>query len=88
MLRPDGYVIATDLSGAVVYEGETVQCCHCQRQVHVKPHQPPGEVGGWCPRCDKFICGPCADLARCLPWEAALERTESRDRFLRSAGMG
>jgi hypothetical protein len=89
MLRPGGYILVTDpdkpASGFT--EADTFTCCHCQRIVVVPPRASASDSGGWCGRCAKPVCGPCADKGSCTPWEARMERMEARERFLRSAGL-
>lgn len=41
-----------------------------------------------CHRCWQLICPQCHADGRCIPFLAQLERIESRDIFLRSAGLG
>lgn len=88
MRNPGGYGIITDrLDGKITEERDTFTCGHCQFVVEVKPFQDPASLGGLCKICMKLICPPCYGKDRCRPWEKALEKSESRDRFLRSAGL-
>lgn len=86
MRQPHGYARWFGSDGPTV-EADTAQCAHCQHTVFVKPSTSPTDLGGWCGRCAAFICGPCADLGKCTPFEKEVERQEARHRFLRSAGL-
>lgn len=81
MLRSQGYAIITD-PDAPTKECDTITCCHCQRVAFVKPGVST-DAGGFCRLCFDHICGPCADLGTCIPFEAKLERMEGRRVFLR-----
>jgi hypothetical protein len=85
MRSPHGQIIITGPDGT--YERDTIRCCHCQRVVEVPPFQSGPPDGGWCGNCAAPVCGPCADLGICTPFERALEWAEARGRFLRSAGL-
>lgn len=37
--------------------------------------------------CFKNICGPCADLGKCTPFEKKLEQMEARGRLFQAAGL-
>lgn len=80
MRRPGGYLVVIGQEKKA--EADTFTCCHCQRVVLVKPKAPPAECGGWCGRCAKLICGPCAARPGCDPFERKLERVEARARLL------
>lgn len=82
-----GYAITTE-PGKRDVEEDTFTCNHCNAVVFLKPMQDPSEMGGFCRMCMKHICGPCADKLGCDPFEKKLERMESRDRLLRSLGVG
>jgi hypothetical protein len=99
MQRAQGYIQIVSESGVV--ERDTITCGHCQQIVFVKPgtgatvyllpqSQGPDEEepGAFCRVCMTAICLPCHDVGRCAPFERELERSESRARFLRSAGLG
>lgn len=73
--------------GAPMHEADTFTCAHCQRVVIVKAGCDPAEAGGFCRVEMKLICGPCADLGTCTPWEKTLEKAEARGRSLRSMGF-
>lgn len=85
MLRPQGYVTIVD-PDSPLFECDTFTCAHCQRIVKVPPRAAASDCGGWCGRCAKPVCGPCADKG-CTPWEKQMERMEARDRLLRSVGL-
>ena len=90
--RVDGYGAWADrTSGKVVQEMDSVQCCHCQRHIFVKPGtsctvylipdrtnigQYTEEPGAWCRNCMKPVCLPCHDLGVCDPYLKKLERSE------------
>jgi hypothetical protein len=82
MLRPQGYLTISDPESGV-READTFTCHHCSALVKVVPLRPPSEAGGWCPICTTLICGPCADLRRCRPWEQQLEISERRAKLRR-----
>jgi hypothetical protein len=86
MRRAGGYAVITEGDGGR-READTFSCSHCQRIVFVRARQDPSELGGFCRACMRHICGPCADVGSCTPFEKMLERVEARDRFLRSAGL-
>lgn len=72
-MKVGGYAIVTDPS-APDQEFDTITCAHDQRVVFLKR-----DPGGWCLKCMKAICGPCADRGVCTPFEKALEAFEKRD---------
>ena len=87
----NNYSTLTDPMYGVV-ERDGFVCNHCQKIVTVMPLQPAEDMGGLCKVCDGLICPKCYDdrMAKgitCVTWEAQLELIESRDRFLRSAGI-
>ena len=82
MLRPGGILTCDDGRAC-----DTFTCGHCCTVVFVKPRCDPADAGGRCKLCDRLICGGCADLRRCTPWERELERQEARSAALRSYGM-
>ena len=91
MRRPQGYSTLVE-PGAATAETDTMTCGHCQHITHVKPFCDPAELGGLCKVCDKLICKHCyRDRMKygkpCKTWEARMEVMESKDRFLRSAGL-
>ena len=83
MRRAGGYAIWTSPDGPAK-EADTLTCSHCQRLVFVQPKQ---DLGGFCRVCMKHICGPCADLGRCLTWEKQMEIAEARYRLRKAAGL-
>lgn len=100
MLRPQGYAIIVD-PDAQTREFDTITCNHCQKLVFMKPghtrqafdagdktnpstaHDP----GGFCRQCMQPVCGACADLGTCTPFEKKLEAMEARGRLLASIGI-
>lgn len=79
MRRPGGYA---QWVGETPREADTITCAHCNR-VHIITKE---DAGGFCRQCMKALCGPCADLGRCTPFEKKLEQAEARDRFRRAVG--
>ena len=91
MRKPQGYSTLVE-PGASTVEADSYTCGHCQRIVTVKPLCPPEELGGLCKVCMTLICDLCyRDCMKygkpCNTWEARMEVMESKDRFLRSAGL-
>lgn len=83
MPRPDGYLVeALTATGRVQREADTVACCHCGRHVVVQ-----GALG-WCGRCGRPTCAPCAAAGRCTPLEARLTQQLTRARLHRDLGVG
>jgi hypothetical protein len=78
MARPGGYAIITDPALGHPQEMDTFTCAHCQKITFL--HTPDGrrsvDQGGFCRPCFKPVCGQCADLGRCTPFESKLERRE------------
>jgi len=70
-----------DPAAPVAREWDTITCYHCNKIVRVKK-----DPGGFCRICMKALCGPCADLGKCTPFEAKLEAYEKRMRFRTSLG--
>ncbi len=79
MLKPGGYAISVGPDST--HEMDTITCCHCQTIVFLKPQQTGADAGGFCRMCMKPICGPCADLGTCTPFEKKLEAIERADRL-------
>lgn len=87
MRKPHGYALWVDPwdpSGQV--ERDTVTCAHCNRVSFVQPFQDASELGGFCRLCYRHICGPCADLGVCTPFERKLELVERAARFHEAVG--
>lgn len=90
--RATGVGIITDPDAHGPQEMDTFTCAHCQTIVFL--HNPDGtrkaDQGGFCIKCFKPVCGPCADLGRCTPIEKRIEQREreanDRRRFLGSIG--
>jgi hypothetical protein len=83
--RPHGYAVWSDPDGVV--ERDTFTCNHCNRVCFVRPLADASEQHGFCLRCMRNICGPCADVGRCAPFEKLIEEAEQRERFARAAGL-
>lgn len=75
-----GCAIIVDPSLPRAQEMDTLTCAHCQTIVFL--HKPDGtrteDQGGFCVKCFKGVCGPCADLGRCTPFEKKIEEYERR----------
>lgn len=78
-------------SGHGLKEDHIYVCEHCQKVLEAKDWK---EDGGFCGRCMKPVCGPCADLMQtrgCEPYlkkiEQALELNARRAQFRRIAGV-
>jgi hypothetical protein len=85
MRRPQGYAIIVS-PDAPVKEFDTITCAHCQRIVFLRP-TPDGKLqdqGGFCRVCMRAVCGPCADLGACTPFEKKLEEQERAGRERRA----
>lgn len=83
MRRPQGYATIVDPDRPQI-ERDTFTCAHCQRIVFVQPFAAASDAGGWCGSCAQPVCGPCADLGTCTPFERQLELSEQRDRLRRA----
>lgn len=85
MRNATGYGTWTDPKGeAALVERDSFRCCHCGDIKFVEPKQAASDAGGWCMRCAKPICGACADIPTCRPFERWLDQMEARDRLFRS----
>lgn len=78
-------------SGGRKTEADIQTCSHCQAIIKMQDWK---EDGGWCGRCMKPICGPCADrmLTRgCEPFTKQIEEAMNRDyhrrQFRKFAGL-
>ena len=83
MIGHRGYALTVE-PGKSDIEEDTLTCAHCNSVVFLKARQNPADAGGFCRLCYRNVCGPCADLGSCTPFEKKLEEMESRDRLLRS----
>lgn len=85
--RANGYAVIVDPDARHALESDTVTCSHCQRIValHDKGRRLESVVVH-CHQCDKYICVPCAESARCEPFEKKLEELEGRSRLFAAAG--
>lgn len=63
--------------GALVVEGETQMCAHCQKHWRIRPGS--GISRGYCTNCDGPTCGKLECETRCVPFEKAIEIMEGRD---------
>jgi len=78
-------------SGGRKSEADVQSCSHCQRVILMQQWK---EDGGWCGRCMKPICGPCADRMQtrgCEPFikqiEQALEANYRVQHLRKLAGL-
>lgn len=98
MRKPGGYALVTQPVGSD-QEADTFTCCHCNSVVILAKVSAPAvgsvvfenkqaeDLGGFCMRCMKNICGPCADTGICTPYEERLRKAEARERALLSYGL-
>ena len=78
--RPGGYAHWSNGGlGAKDIERDTVTCFHCNDAYYVQPFQSGADAGGFCRICMKLICGRCADLGICHPFELKLQAMEQLD---------
>lgn len=82
MLKPGGYATVSSPDGIV--EADTFTCIHCNTVVVVPVKVSASDMGGFCTMCMKPVCGPCADLGKCIPFEKKLEAIERADRLHQS----
>lgn len=72
--RQTGYRYADErCSGGTVQEDECVCCAHCQKLLFLRAWR---VDGGWCGRCDAYICGLCADrmvVTGCVPFKRLVD---------------
>jgi len=87
MRKPHGYALWVDpwAPGGQI-ERDTITCAHDNRVVIVTPGADPSLLGGFCRLCYRHICGPCADLGTCMPFERKLELVERAARFHEAVG--
>src|SRR5260221_10768900 len=95
-----GYLTIVEPDRPLV-ERDTITCGHCQRIIITKANsgstvylvvdratnQIREEPGAFCRHCMRPVCLSPRCLAACLVWEQQLERSESRDRLRRAAGV-
>ncbi len=86
-----GYAREVDrFDGKVLAESDTITCEHCNCVVHMhdrKTGQKLNNVLVHCKQCDKYICVPCAEKARCAPFEKKLEELDARARLFAAIGV-
>lgn len=79
--RAQGSAVWTDREGREARASDTITCAHCNRVVFT--HDPmerriaDDDLGGFCLKCMKQTCGPCADVGECTPIEKRLELVEA-----------
>lgn len=86
MRSPGGYAVWTRDDGRTV-EMDSMTCGHCQFVTFIPAGADPADLGGLCKVCMRLICARCTAKGSCTPFEQALEKSEARGRFLRSAGL-
>lgn len=79
-------------TGAIQREMDTVQCCHCQQHIFVKPGTSSTvylipdririgefneEPGAWCRNCMAPVCLKCHEIGICDPYLRKIERSET-----------
>jgi hypothetical protein len=85
------------------FDTKTITCGHCQRICPVLAGTDgtgeglSGPMPGLAARkrpgthvchiCWRIVCDKCHAVGVCAPWEEQMQRTQARDRFLRSAGL-
>jgi len=88
-----GYATIVDpnVNGGRPMEASTVFCCHCQMIVFLHSlstgKRDENDIGGFCFKCMKPTCGPCADKGVCVPFERKIEQAEARGRMLAAIGV-
>jgi hypothetical protein len=75
----EGYARIFDPAKPRAVEMGTLTCGHCNRVVHLHDQQGRAKSGVLvhCYQCDGKICVPCAEKARCTPFEKRLEAMEA-----------
>ena len=79
--KVSGYGLLTDPDAlhGIVEETETVNCCHCQFIMHIRPGS--GTKRGFCFMCNAVTCGKPGCMSGCTPFEKRLEEVEAQARF-------
>ena len=73
-----GYAIIIE-PGVSDREWDTITCVHCTKVVFLTPgRDPTDDCGGFCMKCMKHICGPCADKGVCSPAIKKIEEYEKK----------
>lgn len=86
-----GYARVLDPALGKPQEADTVTCAHCQRIVHMHDLKTGKRLSGvlvHCHGCDRAVCVPCAEQAKCVMIEQRVERIEARGRLLAAMGDG
>ena len=85
-MRRQGYATIADPDGRLV-EADSMTCGHCQRIVllHDRKGSARPSVAVRCTQCDRGICVPCAEVARCDPFEEKLLRMEAGFNYITAA---
>lgn len=80
MFRPQGYAHWREGNdGATVKERDTIVCGHCSLIECVQPGCMPADR---CTMCMRYICGRCAAIPQCRPFDKRLEEIESKGKLL------
>jgi len=68
--KPSGYILADGEEIA-----QTLQCGHCHK--HCISVKGSGVLRGYCTKCDSWLCGAPACIAKCYPFEKRMEDFEN-----------
>ena len=80
MFRPQGYAHWREGNdGSTLKERDTVTCGHCSHIECVQPGMMPADK---CSMCQRYVCGRCAAIPECRPFEKHLESIERRGKLL------
>lgn len=74
-----GYAVKTGPKGT--WEADTQTCRHCSTVYATSTTDGKPDLGGWCRVCSSPVCGKCADLGVCDPFEKKLERWGAAERI-------
>lgn len=88
--RSTGYARILDPALPRALESDTTTCAHCNGIVHMhdlKTGTALNNVLVHCHQCDRHICVPCAEKAKCTPFEKKLEAIEARARLRAAIGV-
>ena len=84
--KESGYILVTDtVTGVVMEEHATAQCCHCGLHWRIRPGS--GIVRGWCTLCAQPTCGS-RRCQSCVPFEKRLALEHARARLVQALMKG